>query len=107
MVRKKLKNVGVFSFAKFQAVLGGLVGFLCGIVYSFGGLIIDVLVSAGFLSAEKMSTPGLSYGTVLAFGALIGMPVIMAASGFVLGILEALLFNFYARWFGGINVEFE
>jgi len=35
--------MSVFSFAKFQAVLVALVGLLAGILYSFGGLIIDAL----------------------------------------------------------------
>lgn len=101
----KIEKLKIFSFAKFQACLGGYVGLLLGILYSFGGLIIDVLVSLGWIVTSE--TPGLSYGTVLAFGALIAMPVILLVFGFVLGIVEAILFNFFSRWFGGIAVDFE
>ena len=52
-------------------------------------------------------TPGLSYGTVLAFGALVAMPVIAAGAGFALGIVEALLYNLVARWFGGVTMNFQ
>lgn len=104
---ERLKNTGVLSFAKFQAMIGALIGLICGIIYSYGGLIIDVLVSIGLLSPKSMSTPGLNFGTVLAFGALIGMPLIFAALGFLLGIFVALLYNLYAKWFGGIKVDFE
>jgi len=104
---EKLKKIGVFSFAKFQAFLGALIGLICGILYSFGGLIIDVLVSMELLSSVDMSTPGLSYGTVLAFGALIGMPILFASAGFLLGLVEAVLYNLFARWFGGIRIGFE
>ncbi len=104
---KSLNKIGVISFAKFQTLLGALIGLICGILYSFCGLIIDVLVSAGVLSSVSFSTPGLSFGTILAFGALIGMPVIFAALGLVLGLLEAIIYNLFAKWFGGIKVDFE
>lgn len=104
---EKLKKIGVFSFAKFQSVLMALVGLFCGILYSFGGLIIDVLVSIGLVSSASASTPGLSFGTVLAFGALIGMPIIFATSGFLVGLVEAILYNQFAKWSGGIKIDFE
>jgi hypothetical protein len=102
----RIKKLNVLSFAKFLAVLGALIGLLAGILYSFGGLIVDALVSIGWVSTTE--TPGLSYGSVLAFGALIGMPVIFAVFGFILGIVGALLYNlFVGRWFGGVELEFE
>jgi hypothetical protein len=104
---RKIKKIGVLSFARFQAVLAGLIGLVCGTLYSFGGLIIDVLVSLAILSPITMETPGLSYGTVLAFGALIGIPVIFMIAGFLLGIIEAILYNIFARWFGGLKIDVE
>jgi len=101
----KSKKIKVLSFAIFQGFLGTLLGLIAGIFYSFGGLIIDVLVSIGWIISSE--TPGLSYGTLLAFGALIGMPIIFAIGGFILGIVEALLFNWVARWFGGLDIDFE
>jgi len=103
----KVKNLGVFSFAKFQAVIFAIIGLVAGIIYSFGGLIIDVLVSIGWVSSTSAGTPGLSFGTMLAFGALIGMPIIFAAAGFVAGIIEASLYNLFAGWFGGIDLDIE
>jgi energy-converting hydrogenase Eha subunit A len=107
VIMAKVKKIKIISLAIFQALLAALVGLLAGIVYSFGGLIFDVLVSIGWISSLVASTPGLSLGTVLAFGALIGMPIIFASFGFILGLIEAILFNFFARWFGGIEINFE
>lgn len=104
---KIIRKIKVFQFALFQAFLLFLIGVICGILYSFGGLIIDSMVSLGWLSPEKMETPGLSYGTILAFGALIGMPLIAAGIGFATGIIEAILYNIYAYLFGGINISFK
>jgi len=102
---KRIKKIGKLSFAKFQAFLAALIGLVCGILYSFGGLIIDTLVTLGWITSTE--TPGLSYGTVLAFGALIGMPIIFAIVGFISGIVTAILYNFYAKWFGGVRIDFE
>ncbi|MBT3336393.1 MAG: hypothetical protein HN855_12595 [Anaerolineae bacterium] len=103
----KVKNIGVFSFAKFQAVIMAKVGLGAGVLYSFGGLIIDVLVSIGWVSPVSASTPGLSFGTVLAFGALIGMPIISALFGFIVGAIGAYLYNLVAARVGGIELDFE
>ncbi len=102
---QKLKKLGVFSFAKLQAVMGAIIGLVLGIIYSFGGLIIDALVTLGWITSDE--TPGLSYGTVLAFGALVGMPIFFTVAGFLLGLLEAILYNLYAKWFGGLRIDFE
>ncbi|RMG38761.1 MAG: hypothetical protein D6732_04780 [Methanobacteriota archaeon] len=101
----KIKKIGVLSFGKLQGVILLFVGFLAGVIYSFGGLLMDTLVTLGWITSSE--TPGLSYGTVLAFGALIGMPLIFGACGFVLGMIEAVIYNVLARWFGGIDITFE
>ena len=85
----------------------GLFGLICGILYAFGGLVIDILVSMNILSATSMSTPGLSYGSLLAFGALIAMPAIGISIGLLVGLVESLLYNFYQKWFGGIKVDLK
>lgn len=94
---KKLNRISIFSFAKFQAFLMALVGLLVGILYSFGGLLIDSLVSLDLITSNE--TPGLSDGTVLAFGALVGMPIIFAIVGFLTGIIEAVFYNLFIKLF--------
>ena len=92
---KKLKQIKVMSFAKFQAVLMSLLGLIAGIVYSFGGAIYDIF------------STGINWGTALAFFALIGMPIIFAAFGFIIGIVEAILYNMFGKWFGGVEITLE
>lgn len=101
----KIKKIKVLSFMKFQAFLGLLFGLLAGVLYSFGGLIIDTLVSLEWISSSE--TSGLSFGTVLAFGALLGMPVIFMALSAILGFFEAVLYNLYVRSFGGIELDID
>lgn len=103
---KRLKHIKILAFAKFQAVLTALLGVLCGGIYAFGGLLLDTLVTLELVSPETMETPGLSFGTILAFGALIGMPFIGALIGFLGGIIEAILYNLIAKRFGGLTMDF-
>lgn len=58
---------------------GAFFGLVCGVLYSFGGLVVDLL------------TIGLNGGTALAFFALIGMPVLFGAAAFVAGGLAGVL----------------
>lgn len=102
----KIKRVQLLPLALFQMVIFGLIGLLCGILYAFGGLLIDTLVSLDWLSPEKMETPGLSYGTFLAFGALLGMPLIGAFLGFSSGLLGGFLYNLTAGKLHRITSDF-
>ncbi len=101
-----LKKFKIISFAKLQALLTGLLGLVSGLLYSFGGLVVDTMVSIGLIFPVSYEASGLSYGTILAFGAVVGMPILFALFGFVLGLLEAFLFNVYVSWFGAIKVDF-
>ena len=104
---RKVKKINILSFVKFQVFLMGSVGLLLGIWYSFGGLIIDILVSTGWLSSTAMETPGLSEGTLLAFGALIGMPAIFMGFGLITGFMGGLMYQWYYKKVGGIQVALE
>ena len=105
MRRYRVRQLSVFSFARLVALMGALLGLVGGVVYAFGGLMTDLAVSLSW--ARYPDTPGLSWGSVLAFGALIGMPLIGAALAFFLGALGAILYNLFALKFGGINLEFK
>jgi len=104
---KKRNKLNILAFAKFLAIFFGLIGLLLGILYFFGGLILDVSVSMNWLQSEE--TTGLSYGTFLAFGALILMPLIGVLIGFFTGIIEALLYTIWTQWMPStqINLNFK
>ena len=87
------QHLKILAVAQLQSTFFLFIGGVCGMIYAFGGLLIDTLVSLGWASSEYWSTPGLSYGSILAMGALIGMPMIFGSIGFLLGIVEALLYN--------------
>ena len=68
----------VLSTAMQGARWGALVGLASGVLYSFGGLAVDLV------------TTGLNAGTAMAFGALIGMPVLGGLAGLGLGAMVGL-----------------
>jgi hypothetical protein len=102
---KKTKKINVFSFAKLHAIMVGLLVLLWGILYSFGGLFVDLLGYLGWVTSTE--TSGLGQGTLLGFGALIAMPVLFSITGFLLGIIQDLLFNFFAHRFGGFCLDIK
>ena len=93
----KIRSLHIIPFALFQMVIFGLLGLLFGLIYAVGSLLIDSMVSLDWLAPEKMGTPGLSYGTFLAFGALLGMPMIGLVSGFSTGLVTGALFNLFTK----------
>lgn len=54
-------------------------GLACGVAYSFGGMVID------------LRTTGLNGGTVLAFMALVGMPVVFGTVGLIASLLAEIM----------------
>lgn len=102
-----LRPVGVISSARLATLALAALGFMAGITYAFGGATFDLLVSVGWIespSTGAWSTPGLGWGTALAFLALIGMPLVFAACGLVAGTLGAVLYNVVIRAFRTIGV---
>jgi len=75
----------ILPTARRLARWGAYLGLVCGVLYSIGGVVVDLL------------TIGLNWGTVLAFGALLGMPVIFAMFGFFLGALIAFITQSVAK----------
>lgn len=71
----------ILPTAKKVARWGAYVGLICGVLYSFGGLVYDLL------------TVGLNWGTAMAFMALVGMPLIFGVFGFLAGALAAMIFG--------------
>ncbi len=93
-VMARLKKIRVLSLAKLQGILLAYVGLLCGILYSFGGFIYDLV-----------TTGSLNLGTALAFFALVGMPLSFASFGFVAGLILAVLYNLFSKLFGGVDID--
>jgi hypothetical protein len=100
---EEVSRVSVVSAVRVGGWLGALLGLAAGVIYSIGGAAVDTLVSLGWV--ETNETPGLSVGTLLAFGALVGMPAIGVAVGLVCGGALAFLYNAVASRVGGLKIQ--
>jgi predicted exporter len=90
-----LKRIGVIFSAKLFGILMAIAGMIAGVLYSVGGFLYELF------------TGTLNSGTILAFGALIGMPLIFAATGVIGGAIFAPIYNLIARKTGGIQADLE
>lgn len=102
----KIHEISMIGFATFQAKFAMLIGLFLGVVYAVGGLATDLLVSVNLLSSASFHTDGLGIGTLLAFMALLGMPMLFATLGFIIGLFEAALYKAYLRYFQPFNADF-
>lgn len=92
---KRVQKLKVVDYAKVNTVISAFAGFVAGLIYSFVGLAVDV------------ATIGLNKGTALAFIAIPLMPLYFAVAGAIVGLVGAALYNYSAKWFGGINIDVE
>ena len=90
-----LKSFGVFS-----------VGKMLGTMYAIIGLIIGAFVSLFALIGASAEGEG-AMGLLLGVGAIILMPIFYGISGFIGGVISALIYNIVAGIAGGIEVNLE
>lgn len=64
--------------ASFLGKFGAQIGLTLGVFYALIGFFYD------------LKTTGLNAGTAMAFGAILGMPIMFGAAGFILGLIVAL-----------------
>ncbi len=72
---------------------------------AFGGLMGVFASHAGQLQNASAPPPAV-IGAVM-FGMAIGAPILYGLMGFLGGVIMAALYNLFARWVGGLEVEVE
>ena len=91
-----VKSVGVIS-----------VGKIFGLLYGCMGLIfIPIFLIAGFV-ASMAGPKTFPFSGVLGIVMAIAMPILYGGMGFVMGVVGALLYNIFAGWVGGFELELE
>jgi len=101
-----VRRVGVWSIARLygamMAVAGLVGGLLFALVATMGGL-------AGVMGSSDTKT-GLAAGGLSALfgvGAIVIMPICYGVMGLVVGSIGAALYNLFAGFFGGIEVDVQ
>jgi hypothetical protein len=91
-----VKSVGVLSVAKILGVMYACLG----LIFAPFFLLIGVMASA--VGQQKNAMAGFfSVGFALFF------PVLYGVIGFIAGLIGALLYNLFARWVGGFELQLE
>jgi hypothetical protein len=89
-----VKSVGVMSVAKIMGLIYGCVGLL------FFPFFLLIGVMGSFAGQAKNPFAGM-IGVVFAVLA----PLVYGVMGFILGAIGALLYNLFANWVGGFEIE--
>ena len=97
---QRLKRVGVLSFAKIQSAVMGVMGLIFGLIY---GAILGV---TGIITVVGGSKAGIMM-LVGGVAAVVLLPLLYAALGFVFGALSAWVYNVVAGRIGGLEIELE
>ena len=101
IVKKRLVRIGPLQLGKMLAALYGAMGLI--FVPFFG---IFFLIGAFAPKGTNMPAPGAVFagaGVLL----MILFPLMYAAMGFIIGLIGAAIYNLFAKWIGGIEVEVE
>jgi hypothetical protein len=91
-----VKSVGVLSVAKIM----GLIYACMGLIFAPLFLLIGLMGSA--LGQQKSPLAG-----IFGVGFAVLMPFLYGVMGFVMGLIGALLYNLFAGWVGGFELELE
>ena len=93
-----IKSVGPLSVGTIYGAITAAFGLLAGIILGLAGV-----AGAGIGGDE-----GLGFmGPLLGLGAVITLPLLYGAMGFVFGVLGAALYNLFAGMVGGVEVRTE
>ena len=105
MNRLRIKKLGVLSVAKIEAAILLVISMLISIPY---GLIIIIysLFGAGMVGGNAALAVG-GGGVVVGILVMIGLPIFYSIMGFIGGAIAALLYNLFANFVGGIEIEVE
>ena len=91
-----VKSVGVLSIAKIMGTVYAALGLIFAPIFIVAGL-------AGMMAGGREGALGAAGGMFIA----ICFPILYGAIGFVAGAIGALLYNLFAKWVGGIELELQ
>lgn len=105
MNKLRVKKLGVLSVAKMYAAMAFVISLLIAIPY---GLIIIVFSLMGASAARGDSAMAMGgLGIVGGIAVMILIPIVYTIMAFIGGAIGALIYNIFASFVGGIEIEIE
>lgn len=99
---KTIKAIPIIPFALMMALISAVIGLIIGIIYAvvFGFIIASIPTPIEYFNLSW-------FGVLFGLGAIVIMPILTFALGFIHGVIFAGLYNFLAPRIGGIKLHFE
>ncbi|MCY7344644.1 MAG: hypothetical protein LH614_00330 [Pyrinomonadaceae bacterium] len=104
MNKLRIKKLGILSVAKMYAAIFLVISLLISIPY---GLIIMVFGAAMMGTGQRAGLAAGGGSIIAGLAVMIILPIVYSAMGFVGGAIGALLYNLFAGFVGGIEIEVE
>lgn len=100
---KTISSVSVIPFALMFGVISAIIGLVMGIIYAimFGTMISTIPINSEFFNFAGW------FRVLFSVGAIVIMPILGFAGGFIQGAIYAVLYNFLAPRIGGIQLRFK
>lgn len=94
----ELKKIGVWSFTKITTVFG-LIGGVIGVIFLV--IMQKLLENAPLDTLQQVGMNPIA----LTLTTILGTLVFYTVSGFITGLVIAVIYNFLAKYIGGIKIE--
>lgn len=99
---KTISSVPVVPFALMFGIISAVIGLITGIIFAF---VFGTMTSAIPPTSEVIELGW--FRALFSIGAIVLMPVLGFAGGFIQGAIYAVLYNFLAPKIGGIQLRFK
>ena len=106
MAEMTIRRFGVFSVAKMQSLVMFVIGLLIGVIYGLIFMIFGAAITAMAPRGQDQAAGGIST-IVIGLLLMIGIPIMYAILGFIVGAIGATVYNLAAGVAGGIKFDLE
>ena len=104
-MKRRIKRIAPLQTGKMLGALYACIGLIVLPFFALGALAGAFVPHASSAQASSAPSSALMGGVMLFVGIL--APIIYGVMGFIGGVIMAALYNLFARWIGGIEVEVE
>ncbi len=105
MNRLKIRKLGILSVAKIYCVMCLILSLLISIPYGLFIIAFSLMGASAGHGNEALALGG--GGIVVGILVMIGLPIMYAIIGFIAGAIGAVVYNIFAGFVGGIEIEVE
>lgn len=98
-MRQNVRRIGVLSLGKVMGCIYATLGLIIGAIFTVFALVGSVVGSIASDSGEPL------LGILFGVGAIIIFPIFYGLIAFLMGMLLAAIYNFAARFTGGLELE--